>query len=1700
MYRPKLDNSWRQKDIEFQIIDWVAYDITLKDDEDSDDGQTKWKPKEKRYKAMIYGLTEVGNTVSAHVENFTPYFFIKIPDNWTKRNITELKMTIDKKVNFYAREALIDMELVMRKEFYGFTNDKMFKFARLVFKNYNSYNQYKKLFDTKISHKGTKQHFQLYESNIVPYLRLMHIRDILPSSWVKVKKRDYMVEHDTICQMEISCDWENVHPVKKNKIAPIMVASFDIECTSGDGSFPLADVKFIKKDNYKRDEQFKTRKEDKVIQIGTTFHRYGEKECFLHHIVTLGKSDKIKREEVNAKEVKLECYDTERDVILNWAKFIKKMDPEVITGYNIWGFDMKYLYVRAATGNGGVSFEYKEKLLELLSRNNEKPARFVDKELSSSALGNNFLYYFDMEGRVGIDLLKVVQANHKLDGYKLDMVANHFLKLNKIDLPPKKIFQNFKEGTPDKIKEIAVYCLKDCELVNRLIVKLEIIANSIGMSNVCCVPMSYLFLRGQGIKIYSLVAKQAREEQYLIRVNKPDPKDISKYEGAIVFTPKPGIYMEPVAVNDYASLYPSSMIAENISHDSIVSAKIYDLNDILRQLFDGYGRLMKEYDEKGNLEVDNGELEYDNMEGFKFNEVKFDLYEPYDEEKHKGISLDLMSGSGDNRKVKIGYKICKYAERENGEKHILPRILMKLLAARKSTRKRIIYKTVTLDDGTEYSGIYIKDKGEIITEEHGKVALEGEVVSVRDTYNEFEKAVWDGLQLSYKVCANSLYGQVGSKTSQISYKDLASSCTAVGRSMVLLAKDKTKELYPLSKLVYGDSILGTTPILLRNEEGKEFIDCIENLSINEWVEYENFKNSNFNEYFKEIIDILMPDKEQFLYRKNKTSNRNYQIKTDWMGGKLQGTLYKRENRYIVDFKIDGKKVSKSFNIKKYEKDKDALKDAEKYKENMNNKYKTKLNKYRYLYEQQYNKEFLEVEMTSGKTFLCDVEDLDIVNNYSWWSKTNKDATYAATRGGKGFHTMVLEKYLKQLPKSVRNELAKYDTIDHININERDNRRINLRLANLSQQGHNKKLLKKNKTDIIGLYSYLHYGKEVRWVAKSCNNKIYTKKEFNNKEDALKYRNYIWEKMEKENDDNLKKVKEDIMKNLEKEQSNRSNKEQNKINYEVWTDLGWKKINRIIRHKTVKKIFRVVSKKGIVDVTEDHSLIDNKLKLIKPEKCSTYRTKLLNSYPYEDNNKSLADNEVYTFDNQLDCSKKYFNLKKDGYDVTLDYTDNKYIIKNDVNKNNRISKVILLHKDYTDYVYDFETEIGRYQAGIGENIVSNTDSVFISFLPQIEADHGKNLTDKEKMEYSTKYQDEAARYTTSFCKKPHLLESEKIFFPFIIFSKKRYVGNKYMFPSVDKYKLDYMGIVLKRRDNAPIVKEIYFDIIQTILEEKNIEKGKQFFKDNVKKLLNGDVDLNKLVITKSLRGNYKNPTSIAHKVLADRMGERDPGNKPTSSDRIPYCYIDNRELRCEVCNKNKLNEENCKCIVCMKLYCGDHLHNHRKYCKKMCRFCKQTDKETKIIKCMICRGYYCDKCMDQHKLRVDKKTKQEVYDKCKKPLTNKILQGDKIENPAYIREKNLKIDYLYYLEHQVEVPVLQIFSLAMDKPYSLIEEYVRKYENDKQGLQDISRWFKVTPKENNKEKINDKNKKIDINEVFEPIEDDDEIEEVDNEEE
>jgi DNA polymerase elongation subunit (family B) len=190
----------------------------------------------------------------------------------------------------------------------------------------------------------------------------------------------------------------------------------------------------------------------------------------------------------------------------------------------------------------------------------------------------------------------------------------------------------------------------------------------------------------------------------------------------------------------------------------------------------------------------------------------------------------------------------------------------------------------------------------------------------------------------------------------------------------------------------------------------------------------------------------------------------------------------------------------------------------------------------------------------------------------------------------------------------------------------------------------------------------------------------------------------------------------------------------------------------------------------------------------------------------------------------------------------------------------------------------------------EYIYGDTDSVFFTF--NLETPEGVPIRGERALEITIELAKEAGHLASNFLKNPHDLEYEKTFMPFCLLSKKRYVGMLYE-NDYKKGKRKEMGIVLKRRDNAPIVKDIYGGIIDILMKDQNIERALEFLHKNLDDIVNERVAIEKLIITKSLNSNYKNPQQIAHKVLANRITAREPGNKPSSGDRIPFVYIHNK---------------------------------------------------------------------------------------------------------------------------------------------------------------------------------------------------------------
>jgi DNA polymerase elongation subunit (family B) len=194
----------------------------------------------------------------------------------------------------------------------------------------------------------------------------------------------------------------------------------------------------------------------------------------------------------------------------------------------------------------------------------------------------------------------------------------------------------------------------------------------------------------------------------------------------------------------------------------------------------------------------------------------------------------------------------------------------------------------------------------------------------------------------------------------------------------------------------------------------------------------------------------------------------------------------------------------------------------------------------------------------------------------------------------------------------------------------------------------------------------------------------------------------------------------------------------------------------------------------------------------------------------------------------------------------------------------------------------------------EYVYGDTDSVFFTFNLE-HPKTGEKIRGKPALEITIEIAQDAAKLCSQWLKPPMELSYEKTLMPFILVAKKKYVGMLYE-TDPNKGKLKYMGLSIKRRDSCDYLKDVYGGILNILMKEYDIKKAIQFLDNSLTVLLNGQVPTDKLMMTKQLKSDYKNPERMEHWVLSDRIGKRDPGNKPKSGDRIKFLHFVNPDAK------------------------------------------------------------------------------------------------------------------------------------------------------------------------------------------------------------
>ena len=267
---------------------------------------------------------------------------------------------------------------------------------------------------------------------------------------------------------------------------------------------------------------------------------------------------------------------------------------------------------------------------------------------------------------------------------------------------------------------------------------------------------------------------------------------------------------------------------------------------------------------------------------------------------------------------------------------------------------------------------------------------------------------------------------------------------------------------------------------------------------------------------------------------------------------------------------------------------------------------------------------------------------------------------------------------------------------------------------------------------------------------------------------------------------------------------------------------------------------------------------------------------------------IIDAKKYAFDWALSPhNNMIYNPLKEKYSEQEYLEYYKKVVKQDEDNLLTENRIEIFNGTKQNYR---ELECQKY--GLLDVVYGDTDSIFIKFTRKINKD--TELTKLEAVDHCIKCGLDAGEHITCKLKEdswpeqywnedkkspkfyPQDLEYEKTFYPFILISKKRYTGEKYEFSSKETPKRTSMGLVTKRRDNAPIVKYVFGNMVNRLMSNTSVEGVIYWLKNTLQDIVDGKEHISMFVISKTLNSYYKNPQSIAHKVLADRMGQRDPG--------------------------------------------------------------------------------------------------------------------------------------------------------------------------------------------------------------------------------
>jgi len=681
--------------------------------------------------------------------NFPVFCYVELPKKingrpytWTNYNKSIFVGWMKKRLG--EQYEILNWRAERKPKLYYYQANNKSELVLLMFKNIKTMKRCAKILAQPINYLDKKNvRFTILENKISMHRKMLTIRQCGYAQWFSVNgilvpederistcKREYMVP-----------EWNNLKPIGREESQG---------WTTHPGCVVFDGEMYSKNHNSFPDM---TNSEHPCYMLSCVYQRIGLRDTRERYLIIMGDLE-LPEEYANTNPSKIIKVENEVDLCDAFAELIAKLDPEIISGYNIFGFD--YPYLNARLGRKGKDWKHCSRLY------NFRP-KLDTKIWESSGYGFNEINILDMPGRISIDMLPIIRREHKLSKYDLNTVGKYMLDRGKHDVSPKEMFRIYeritiakkrldgciKAGTIespiyhefidkslidkvvtdyDKAKKdmgrVAAYCIEDSELVLDIIEFTNIWIALVELSSIVGIPIMDTFTRGQQIRVLSQMYNLATKRGYVIDSRIAEKEN---FKGAFVENPIPGVY-DYVICLDFKSLYPSIIIAYNICYTTLIPPSLDHLvPDHMCNVF--------EWDDEFEVEV----------------------------EESDDLGDDLGEDPEKKTKIKIIHRRYKFIKAEH-KKGILPELVSYLIDERNRVKKQM--KAAT---------------------------------------NPTMKVILDMRQKGLKVSANSMYGALGvQKGGMLPLIEGAMCVTGRGRELIRFCTWYCEKVYN-GLSVYGDT-------------------------------------------------------------------------------------------------------------------------------------------------------------------------------------------------------------------------------------------------------------------------------------------------------------------------------------------------------------------------------------------------------------------------------------------------------------------------------------------------------------------------------------------------------------------------------------------------------------------------------------------------------------------------------------------------------------------------------------------------------------------------------------------------------------------------------------------------------------------------------------------------------------------------------